>query len=519
VPDTPEVELTNVPFSISATTGSATGYLANAKITIAAFEKEVVSEPAVEPFEGFRFVRGEEESDTAEIIASYPASRHSHVPDSFLNRLVGTDVIITVEAESGLYGPGTCGLLDLLQGTEQHATVALPRQLNAEESAEYERVKAEALEEELPVPDPPETESITVEVVIKTPKQLAPSEDYRDWNVLAIKFDLMGSFPQIMLPPDMTDVEPGVVENNAFELTLHGFDQTFSGARLIKPAPASLDEEQSGAVAADHGLSLEEFKTAMAMLGYPGEVADIEETFGFLERKQSWRLDGSQKTKVASSPEGPKRIGKDVFEQLAAYGAPASAKRMVSLRKFIRQKYDTAENPLEAAFHDIDSGGGGTIDLQEWHSGLQRLGCVYSPVVTSEMFQALDTEQTNTLNLEEFMGIHLFHAMQRIQAIEQARNWMIKKFKSTGKAFRVFDENHSGNLSPQEFEQVMHQYHSPIPDDTVNAVFRLMDVNYDNMLRPNEFEALNEITADKFLAELMAFKIRFLEVYGSTADA
>lgn len=515
----PPVDETQVPVRFYATCDNFE-QVDGGTVTFAAFGAEVASLPAAlpeaegegesPPFAGFRFAGGEEPAEFGQLVTSYkkPTPPKTGIPDEFLHMIVSKrgEVSVTFQAGGGdVYGPGTFRLLQLLQGTTLNEAVTLTRAINAEEKAAYEAEVAKATEEEQEVPPLPENlveKSIKIDVRAECDNQFAPPEDYDDWNVLHLKMSAVGSLAQSLMP-DLTELPSGPVDGFAYKFKINALGAEWEASKLIKP---DLPEEEADDSEVQRRpskeelaptMTLAEFKLGMKRLQYNGTAADIEETFRYLDQGK----DGV--------------VSKSRFCELQHQGGPASVKKLLQFRKELMEKF----GDLDAAFEALDTNKMGVLEGHEWSATLIALGMEYDPVTANQIFQALDPGMNGTIDKHEIKTLHLYHALSRLTAVEKFKSWMLTKFKTIKKAYQVFDENNSGQLSLIEFQNEMDKYKSPIEENTVDTLFHVMDLDYDGLLIKEEFMRAEFLTKDGFLKELTSFKKCFVKEYGTDVSA
>jgi len=98
---------------------------------------------------------------------------------------------------------------------------------------------------------------------------------------------------------------------------------------------------------------------------------------------------------------------------------------------------------LEKIFQSMDTDGNGTLDPDEVLVGYeQHFGIPVTKEQVEEMFKAVDIDQSRSIDFNEFV-------MATLNESEMVTNEKLKA------AFKLFDKDNSGTISPEEIKEVL----------------------------------------------------------------
>uniref|UniRef100_A0A6B2L1Z0 EF-hand domain-containing protein n=1 Tax=Arcella intermedia TaxID=1963864 RepID=A0A6B2L1Z0_9EUKA len=165
--------------------------------------------------------------------------------------------------------------------------------------------------------------------------------------------------------------------------------------------------------------------------------------------------------------------------------------------------------PLEQAFKNYDSNGDGVISYLEFWEALSKhnLGSILTQLQCNELMSTIDINRDGSIDWKEFK--QYFHAkFDRFNnASEKIKNivadlskQLIPKHKSIKNSFLVFDADHNGRISFQEFQKVLNRdLDAPKDEPTQKELFEYVDENSSGTISYKEFKtAFEGANAEKF---------------------
>ncbi|XP_031100602.1 calmodulin-3-like [Ipomoea triloba] len=127
------------------------------------------------------------------------------------------------------------------------------------------------------------------------------------------------------------------------------------------------------------------------------------------------------------------------------------------------------------AFSLFDKDGDGQVSCQELGIVLRSLGQVVTEAELKEMIRGVDDDGSGTVDFNEFVGL-MSKKLKDNEAEEE--------FKA---AFRIFDKDHNGLISPDELRQVMKNLGQRLTDKEVEEMIKEADVDNDGQIDYHEF--------------------------------
>jgi len=143
---------------------------------------------------------------------------------------------------------------------------------------------------------------------------------------------------------------------------------------------------------------------------------------------------------------------------------------------FISSHMTTKEEreELARAFKQLDKNGDGRLSKDEIHEGyLEIYGKLISEKEVNEMFDSVDTDQSGYIEYSEF-----------VLASINSKNLL--KTERLEAAFKMFDKDNSGNITPAEIKTVL-SADSNIPANVMKAIMEQVDENGDGEISLKEF--------------------------------
>lgn len=129
-------------------------------------------------------------------------------------------------------------------------------------------------------------------------------------------------------------------------------------------------------------------------------------------------------------------------------------------------------------FKNLDLNGDGRLSKDEVKEGYAKhYGKLISDKEIDEMFDAVDTDQSGYIDYTEFVTA----------ALNEENLLSVERLMS---AFKMFDKDNSGSISPGEIKQVLQAGASTIPDATMKTLIKKIDANGDGQISFEEFVQL-----------------------------
>ncbi|KAF2909356.1 putative calmodulin-like protein 2 isoform X1 [Oryza sativa Japonica Group] len=127
------------------------------------------------------------------------------------------------------------------------------------------------------------------------------------------------------------------------------------------------------------------------------------------------------------------------------------------------------------AFNLFDKDGDGTITSKELGTVMGSLGQSPTEAELKKMVEEVDADGSGSIEFEEFLGL------------------LARKLRDTGaeddirEAFRVFDKDQNGFITPDELRHVMANLGDPLSDDELADMLHEADSDGDGQINYNEF--------------------------------
>jgi len=119
---------------------------------------------------------------------------------------------------------------------------------------------------------------------------------------------------------------------------------------------------------------------------------------------------------------------------------------------------------LKEAFAQFDKDGDGSVSIRELGSVMRTTGQNLTEAELQEMINEVDCDKSGTIDIDEF--IQMMGRKHQVPDTEEE----IKE------AFKVFDRNQNGFVSPDELREVMADLKETLTEDEVAELFKEADV-------------------------------------------
>eukprot|EP00922_Rhytidocystis_sp_ex-Travisia-forbesii_P049190 GHVS01073259.1.p1 GENE.GHVS01073259.1~~GHVS01073259.1.p1 ORF type:complete len:657 (-),score=105.06 GHVS01073259.1:698-2668(-) len=169
-----------------------------------------------------------------------------------------------------------------------------------------------------------------------------------------------------------------------------------------------------------------------------------------------------------SNPSADMPLNKEILDNFRAFRALSKLKK-AALTVIAQQMNEGEISMLKTTFMALDENGDGTLTVQEIRRGLRNSGLKEIPADLDLLMQEVDSDGSGVIDYTEFIAASL----DKRQYIQEDVCWA---------AFRVFDLDANGKISPEELLQVL-------GSESVQGVFSHQDMA--------EIQAMiNEVDAD-----------------------
>ena len=139
---------------------------------------------------------------------------------------------------------------------------------------------------------------------------------------------------------------------------------------------------------------------------------------------------------------------------------------------------------FKEAFFLFDKNEDGTINTSELGSVLKMLGEEAKDEVLEEMIRQADVNRNGTVEFPEFLTMMSKKDADKDKKKETER---VKKIRA---AFRVFDKDGNGFISPAELRQVLIDHGERATDEKVDRWIQEADIDQDGLVSYEEFVTL-----------------------------
>ena len=167
------------------------------------------------------------------------------------------------------------------------------------------------------------------------------------------------------------------------------------------------------------------------------------------------------------------------------------AKDAVTVLSKICQYLNTQREPAAVVFSRLDTDGGGSLDLGEFHSALSSLGIEISREAAVEVMDELDMDGGGDLELKELTakldeyrrGRRAFAAKVLAGVLEYTK----RTNTSVNHVFARVDTDGSGDLDIDELQQAIHNMGQVLTQMEVQEVMIELDIDGSGMISASEF--------------------------------
>ena len=167
------------------------------------------------------------------------------------------------------------------------------------------------------------------------------------------------------------------------------------------------------------------------------------------------------------------------------------AKDAVAVLSKICQYLNSQREPAAVVFSRLDTDGGGSLDLDEFHSALSSLGIEISREAAVEVMDELDMDGGGDLELKELTAkLDEYRRGRRAFAARVLGNVLEYTKRTNTSVTRVFarvDKDGSGDLDIDELQQAIHNMGQVLSQTEVQEVMIELDIDGSGTISAPEF--------------------------------
>ncbi|GAV05356.1 hypothetical protein RvY_15504 [Ramazzottius varieornatus] len=133
---------------------------------------------------------------------------------------------------------------------------------------------------------------------------------------------------------------------------------------------------------------------------------------------------------------------------------------------------------FKESFDLFDRNGDRYITIKELQHVMERLGFKPTPNELKSFMDEADSDRNGKIDFMEFLSVMKtkMHEMMRLEELQ--------------KAFRVFDRNGDGKISPNELRTVFQSLDQHFEEEEISEMITVADSNFDGYIDFDEFIAL-----------------------------
>ncbi|EQC33112.1 hypothetical protein SDRG_09100 [Saprolegnia diclina VS20] len=223
----------------------------------------------------------------------------------------------------------------------------------------------------------------------------------------------------------------------------------------------------------DGTLSYVEFETALAQLSF--QVSDRAMFESFCKQ-----LDADSDGSIS------------YMEFITSMGLVLQAQdALVSILQQILQRTVAKDIDIGDLFHHVDTDGSGAVSYDELRALIQEMDVEtqLSDALLQELIERIDKDKSGSIDVAEFMafvGLAYDPATTVQRRLERILTKAAAAGVSVADAFRQFDNDHSGSVTPKEFQAALASLQCPISDGDLKRVMRKLDGDGDGSVSYKE---------------------------------
>eukprot|EP00922_Rhytidocystis_sp_ex-Travisia-forbesii_P049193 GHVS01073262.1.p1 GENE.GHVS01073262.1~~GHVS01073262.1.p1 ORF type:complete len:640 (-),score=81.16 GHVS01073262.1:387-2306(-) len=180
-----------------------------------------------------------------------------------------------------------------------------------------------------------------------------------------------------------------------------------------------------------------------------------------------------------SNPSADMPLNKEILDNFRAFRALSKLKK-AALTVIAQQMNEGEISMLKTTFMALDENGDGTLTVQEIRRGLRNSGLKEIPADLDQLMQEVDSDGSGVIDYTEFIAASL----DKRQYIQEDVCWA---------AFRVFDLDANGKISPEELLQVL-------GSESMQGVFSNQDMaEIQAMIKEVDTDGDGQIDFDEFM--------------------
>ncbi|KDO21505.1 hypothetical protein SPRG_12469 [Saprolegnia parasitica CBS 223.65] len=145
-------------------------------------------------------------------------------------------------------------------------------------------------------------------------------------------------------------------------------------------------------------------------------------------------------------------------------------------------------------FHRFDTNRDGVLQTDEFYAALQQLGLNFSDALLAKLMAAIDLDGGNTIDYKEFLAAFSVKDNSEVEMLAKGELTLERFYQHRihiRSAFRLFDQDNSGNISRDEFRAGISTFNAilemPLSEDQIEALLVHLDTNRDGNISYKEF--------------------------------
>ncbi|KLU81384.1 hypothetical protein MAPG_00474 [Magnaporthiopsis poae ATCC 64411] len=145
---------------------------------------------------------------------------------------------------------------------------------------------------------------------------------------------------------------------------------------------------------------------------------------------------------------------------------------------------------LKEVFDIIDKDGTGSISAEEFADAMESLGLSATDAEAQDIINDIDINKDGQIDFHEFLRAMAHPETDRALNPNSQKPDMKKEQRELLQAFKVFDQDGSGSISPEELRQALRQLGDFYSDEEINDMISHADLDGNGSIDYQEFVQL-----------------------------